>query len=84
MRDSTSQVQTFLSSIFGGTKEEVTTKKQVYLDDNGTIIRIETEPVDNDEDLELTEDSNQDDSEKDNTKKGFFSFLKRKNKDEDN
>ena len=44
--------QTFLSSIFGGTKEEVTTKKQVYLDDNGTIIRTETEPVDNDEDLE--------------------------------
>lgn len=84
VRDSTSQVQTFLSSIFGGTKEEVTTKKQVYLDDNGTIIRIETEPVDNDEDLEFTEDSNQDDSEKDNTKKGFFSFLKRKNKDEDN
>ena len=84
VRDSTSQVQSFLANIFGGGKEEVNTKKQVYLDDNGTIIRTENESVNADEDLEFTEDNNKPESGKDDTKKGFFSFLKRKNKNEDN
>lgn len=78
VRDSTSQTQNFFESIFSG--PEVEYKKRVYLDSDGTILRTEREPVETEE--ENIEINNED--EKDDTKKGFFSFLKKKDKDENN
>ena len=73
VKDSTSQVRQFFESIF--TKEEKFRKK-VFLDDNGSIIRTEEEPLPTEE---VTED------EENDTKRGFFSFLKGKKKnDKDN
>ncbi|RXG32564.1 transglycosylase domain-containing protein [Leeuwenhoekiella marinoflava] len=74
VKDSTSQVRQFFESIF--TKEEEKFRKKVFLDDNGSIIRTEEEPLPTEE---VTED------EENDTKRGFFSFLKGKKKnDKDN
>ena len=74
VKDSTSQVRQFFESIFS--KEEQKFRKKVYLDNNGSIIKTEEEPL-------PSEEVNQDEEE--DTRKGFFSFLKRKKKnDEDN
>ena len=70
VKDSTSRVRNFFESIFSNEKEKFIRK--VYLDDRGKILKTVDEPEETE-----TEEQHEDD-----TKGGFFSFLKRKNKND--